>query len=122
MATRQRKASIGDDVPAEGIELVQETVADVVSFPVNTRIKYLGDSIEVTAYRQYKINADYYENGEVGNYLKVSVAPDTDLSALGEQLQGDLDALQTPELFRLQDVILAKNPKDRRSMIHQIIK
>lgn len=77
--------------------------------------------IEVTVHREYKINADYYEHGIVGNWQKVTVSADTDMLALGEQLQEELDALQVAELQRLQDVITSKDPKDKRSMVHRIL-
>lgn len=77
-----------------------------------------GKPIEATVTRSYKINAGNYESQDSFAAVKYTVSEDTDMIALGERAQADLDALQSPDLFRIQDVV---NNNGSKSMINQLV-
>lgn len=75
-----------------------------------------GEPIEVTISRAYKINAGNYESQDSFVAIKYTVSAATDMIALGEKAQQDIDAIQSPDLFRIQDIV-----GKGKSMIHDLI-
>lgn len=105
MATRTNLAVVPEAVPVE----------------TSTRIEYLQGIAEVTVSRSYRLNMLGYEHGDNFACIKVTVSSDTDMAQLGQQLQDELDDLQSPELNRLADILDKHNPKRNPSFLDGLL-
>lgn len=98
MAARQRKTSVGDDVPAESTEIVPES-ATLVKLPVdNMEVTFLNDEIEVTYSRSWDLAVVQYEKESLFHSFKVKVSADADLIAVGNKLCDMMTELQEADL------------------------
>lgn len=94
---RQRQTSIGDDVPGESSEVVQDPLAAVIP-PDKVTMSPLGDTIEITYSRSWKLAVVQYEEMSLFTNVKRVVPADADLSAVGEEISDQLNELQGADL------------------------
>lgn len=97
MATRQRKTSVGDDVSAEGTEVVSDPLANVVPLDKVT-MSPQGDMIEITYSRSWDLAVVQYEKMSIFTSIKRSVPVDSDLEAVGVEISDQLNEIQGADL------------------------
>lgn len=97
MAARQRKTSVGDDVPAESTAVVQEALASVTPLDKVT-VTEQGDMLEITYSRSWDLAVVQYEKMSIFTSIKRSVPLDSDLEAVGVEISDQLNEIQGADL------------------------
>lgn len=118
MATRQGAKIVPDTVHTESDSPVQGAVeGNVIPLPnLSVSPGILGDTLEVTLSRSFKVNMGNYEATDTFAAVKTTVASNVDMEELGHQLAEVLDSLQN------DDLALAKSlTKEKNSQVHKLV-
>lgn len=118
MATRQGTKTVGDAVHTESPAVVQGTTeAAVIAMPnLSVAPGILGDTLEITLSRSFKINMGNYESTDTFAAVKTTVASGVDMIEVGHQLTEVLDRVQADDLAMAK----ANLPKGAVSQVQKI--
>lgn len=118
MATRQGTKTVADTVHTESPGVVSATSeAAVIPMPtLSVTPGILGDTLEVTLSRSFKINMGNYEATDTFAAVKTTVVTGVDMLEVGHQLTEVLDRIQADDLAMAK----ANLPKGAVSQVQKI--